>query len=379
MSDAQPPVLTPEVVSRLSEVAAAAGVLRLSGTTLDASIIARAQQTLGDFLDAGHHGEMEFLRRTEAMRGDPGLLLPGAASALVGVVPYGGRSGPIARYAQWADYHTIVHRRLERIVESLESLVPGVRTKICVDTKPIPERTLAMMAGVGFQGKHGCLIVPGLGSYVVIGTILTDAVWTEAATSPEHHDASSLTSSGAPWDACGSCRACLDACPTQAFEGPARLDARKCISYLTIEHRGPIDEALATQMGVRIAGCDVCQEVCPHNMSPSLATRSLEAQRLPPVEGVRDRDLSLATLANVGNNQHKGFVRGSALNRIPRRSMRRNALIALGNRAKGLTPEEASSVRETAAGEDPELRAWAGWVLARHADGGVDGDDLPPT
>ena len=327
---------------------------------------------------------MQFLEGTAAMRGRPSSLLEGARSALVVAVPYGGVGAPIARYAQWADYHTIVHRRLERVVHHLETLLPGVATKICVDTKPVPERTLAMQAGLGFQGKNGCLIVPGLGSYVVLGVILTtarlldapptSAVANEDARGGVGTGAGSRREVGVPWDACGSCRACLDACPTDAFVSPALLDARRCISYLTIEHRGPISDALAEGIGERVAGCDVCQEVCPHNASPAIAMRSEPDERLPVVPGQRDRALSLSTLANVGNNPHKGFVRGSALNRIPRRALRRNALIALGNRTRPLSEDERRALEAAAAESDPELRRWARRAQDRRRAAGGDAD-----
>ena len=167
--------LTGELVAALRDRAREAGLPRFGVTALEDETLIQSQRALHDFLRRGFHGEMQFLEGTAAMRGRPSSLLEGARSALVVAVPYGGVGAPIARYAQWADYHTIVHRRLERVVHHLETLLPGVATKICVDTKPVPERTLAMQAGLGFQGKNGCLIVPGLGSYVVLGVILTTA------------------------------------------------------------------------------------------------------------------------------------------------------------------------------------------------------------
>lgn len=349
--------ITSEIFRQLTSVADESGLLRFSWARLDDPRLGRSRAAFESFLSQGHHGEMDFLANTKQMRDDAELLLTGVRTALVAVMAYGGVEGPIARYAQWADYHTIVHRRLEAVVARLSELVPEAATKICVDTKPVPERALAILAGIGFQGKNGCLIVPGLGSYVVIGTILTTAT-------VEMNDARELprkavTSSSMPWDACGSCRACLDACPTDAFVGPARLDARKCISYLTIEHRGEIEDDLAARIGLRVAGCDVCQEVCPHNASPGLPKKTESWQRLPAVPGDRNRALSLAQLANVGNNQHKGLVKHSALNRIPRRALRRNALIALGNVEGPLTAEEDLVLQSVVDGDDPELRAWA--------------------
>lgn len=358
--------ITDSIFEELSTVARESGLLRFSPARLDDPRLERSREAFESFLARGHEGEMQFLTTTKGMRDDAALLLEGAKTALVGVMAYGGVRGPVARYAQWADYHTIVHRRLETVVARLSELLPEVTSKICVDTKPVPERSLAMLAGIGFQGKNGCLIVPGLGSYVVIGAILTTA--TLDVGDDRAPEESAPGSSAAPWDACGSCRACLDDCPTDAFVGPATLDARRCISYLTIEHRGVIDEDLAMQMGARVAGCDVCQEVCPHNASPSLPRKTEPHQRLPPVPGDRDRALSLAALAGIGNNQHKGLVRHSALNRIPRRELRRNALIALGNAEGPLSAEETRVLGTVADGDDPELRAWARRARARRGE-----------
>lgn len=366
--------LTEAVVAALRDGAREAGLPRFGVTALEDETLRRSQGVLQDFLRRGFHGEMQFLEVTATMRGQPSTLLEGARAALVVAVPYGGEGAPIARYAQWADYHTIVHRRLERVVQHLEALVPGAQTKICVDTKPVPERTLAMRAGLGFQGKNGCLIVPGLGSYVVLGVILTDARLPGVPsgsgggrTGAGAELRRGASGEGVPWDACGACRACLDACPTDAFVSPALLDARRCISYLTIEHRGPISDALADGIGERVAGCDVCQEVCPHNASPAIAGRSRPEERLPAVPGERDRALSLSALSNVGNNQHKGFVRGSALNRIPRRALRRNALIALGNRTRPLSEDERGALDAAVKDPDAELRRWAHRAQDRRA------------
>lgn len=357
--------ISAEIFRDLTAVADEAGLLRFGAVRLDDPRLDHSRAAFEAFIAAGHQGEMQFLAHTKTMREDTNLLLPGAQSALVGVMAYAGESSAVARYAQWADYHTIVHRRLELVAKRVRDLLPGGETKICVDTKPIPERAFAMLAGIGFQGKNGCLIVPGLGSYVVIGTILTTGA---LAFDPASEGRPSLSAPTAtPWDACGSCRACLDDCPTDAFVGPALLDARKCISYLTIEHRGEIDEALAEQMGVRIAGCDVCQEVCPHNASPLLPKKTNERQRLPPVPGTRDRDLSLPAIAVISNNQHKGFVRHSALNRIPRRALRRNALIALGNTDGPMSAEEVGAVEIVASEEDSELQALARRVTDRRS------------
>jgi epoxyqueuosine reductase len=343
------------LLASLAAEAEALGLLRLGIVRLDHPGLARAQEALREYLDAGKHGEMEFMATTRAMRMDPRLLLEGSRSALVAVVPYAGVSGPVARYAQWADYHTEVHRRLQRLRERLEVLRPGIGSRICVDTKPLLERSMALLAGLGFIGKHGCLIVPGLGSYVLIGALITTANWT----GPDHAEPT-----GAPWDACGSCTRCLDACPTSAFESPGRLDPRRCIAYLTIEHRGPIAEELAERVGERVAGCDVCQEVCPYNHSESRATRMPEHAWLRPPPG-HARVADVVRLAVVGNNQHRQFVKQTPLDRIPRRALRRNALVALGNRSGAVEDDERAALIACCGDSDPAIAEVARWAARR--------------
>ncbi len=296
---------------------------------------------------------MEFLARTAAVRRDPKKMLPDARGALVAVAPYGGDSGPIARYARYFDYHTDLHRRMKTVASELEAILPGVKTLICVDTKPVMERALAAAAGVGSIGKNGCLIVPGLGSYVVLACLLVTAEVGDCEPAPIPDVAHR-----ARWTACGTCRACLDQCPTNAFVGPGQLDARRCVAYLTIEHRSPIENDLAASMGERIAGCDVCQEVCPHNASDLRDQRAdPDAWLQPPPRGLRAVDYS--RLVRIGSSQYRSFVRDTPLSRIPRRSLRRNALLALGNARRGLSLEERSAVDAGCEDEDPQIQAAA--------------------
>ncbi|MCA9687515.1 MAG: DUF1730 domain-containing protein, partial [Myxococcales bacterium] len=213
-------------LAALAIEAEALGLLRLGAVALDHPGLIPARAALADYLERGCEGEMDFMRRSAEVRMDPAQMLPGARSALVALVPYGGEAGPIARYAQWADYHTQLHRRLQGLAERLAARKPGIASLICVDTKPVLERSLATLAGLGFIGKSGCLIAPGLGSYVLLAVLLTTARWVGA-----DRAAPALTQEppAAPWDACGQCRLCLDACPTDAFETPGRLDPRRCI------------------------------------------------------------------------------------------------------------------------------------------------------
>jgi len=356
--------LTPPLLQELAGVAAEAGLPRLGAVRLDHPGFNPAGAALDRYVDEGLHGEMEFMARTRALRKDPSGMLPGARTVLIAAVPYRGQAGPIARYAQSADYHTVVHERLEVVEACLKERLPEVRTLICVDTKPLLERTAAALAGLGFLGKHGCLIAPGLGSYVLLGALLCTA---ELVASDAVEDLSRVR-----WDACGQCTRCLEACPTQAFIEPGRLDPRRCISYLTIEHRGPIEPALEDAMGERIAGCDVCQEVCPYNAGRERDARVPDAAWIGPPPG-RPRTPDFVALANPGTNPYRSFVKHTALRRIPRRSMRRNVLIAMGNRPESLSETERAEVKRAAGDDDPIVRTAAERVLRRRGGDGKPG------
>lgn len=348
--------LSPALLDELVAHAETLGLLRLGAVRLDHPGFAPAAERLDAHLDAGHHGEMEFMARTREVRKDPAQMLEGARTVLIAAVPYRGEAGPIARYAQSADYHTVVHRRLDALADRLHARLPGVRTLVCVDTKPLLERAAAALAGLGFLGKHGCLIVPGLGSTVLLGALLCTAEL------PGPDAVSDVTAVG--WEACGQCTRCLDACPSSAFVAPGQLDPRRCISYLTIEHRGPIEPTLADAMGERIAGCDVCQDVCPYNGGREREARVPDAAWLQAPPG-RDRDPDLVELANVRSGRYRSFVKHTALRRIPRRSMRRNALLALGNRTGPLSATEREAAEQARDDDDPQVRAAARRVLAR--------------
>ncbi len=352
--------LDDEDLEALAELAERLGLLRLGAVALDHVGFAPARAALQRFLDANAEGEMQFMRRTAQVRADPSAMLPGARSALVAIVPYSGEPGPVARYAQWVDYHTELYRRLDRLAEAVHARRPGTETLICVDSKPVLERAAAVLAGLGFLGKNGCLISPGLGSYVLIAVLLTTARWVGRDLAP----AELIQGERSPWETCGSCRLCLDACPTAAFDQPGALDPRRCISYLTIEHRGPIPEALMDRMGERVAGCDVCQEVCPYNRSHAREDRIPLAARLPPPPGP-PRTPELTRLATIGNNQHRQFVKHTPLTRIPRKALRRNAIVALGNGEHPPTDAEIAALREAAADPSAELAELARRSAAR--------------
>ncbi|HEX9282524.1 MAG TPA: tRNA epoxyqueuosine(34) reductase QueG [Gemmatimonadales bacterium] len=231
---------------------------------------------LDRWLEAGYAGTMTYLHRQAEKRRDPARIMPDARVAVVTLTNYfhgrtdpramPGGSGKVAQYAWSADYHHVLGRRLERLATAVREIVPGANARCYVDAGPVPERELAQRAGLGWTGKNMMLIDPDMGSFTFIGVVLTDA---ELA--PD-----------LPFEAdrCGTCRACLDACPTSAFVAPRVLDARRCISYLTIERAGEFGEAEQQLVGEWLFGCDVCQDVCPWNVKfarptgdPELAPR----------------------------------------------------------------------------------------------------------
>lgn len=357
MSDAC--VLAPAVLAELAALAEGVGLLRLGVVRLDHAGFAASAAALDRFLEHGREGEMTFLREGAAARKDPTRMLPGARSLLVAAVPYRGESGPIARYARTTDYHTVLHERLEVLEAELHARVPGVRTLVCVDTRPIFERAAAALAGLGFIGKHGCIIVPGLGSWFVLGALLSTARWSGEDAVGE--DPAALAK--ARWDACGACTRCLDACPTAAFVGPGELDPRRCISYLTIEHRGTIDDALADGIGDALMGCDVCQEVCPYNAPRDREARIPEAAWIPPPPGPA-RSSDPWRLIDLGNAPYRAWAKHTAARRVTRRAMQRNALVVLGNQTGPLTAEQRARV-ERIGDDDPPVAAAARRLLRR--------------
>src|SRR5213080_3616601 len=235
---------------------------------------------LDAWLAAGHAGTMAYLHRQAAQRKHPARIIPDARVAVVTLTNYFHGSadpgpvapgqGKVAQYAWSPDYHAVLGRRLEQLATAIRDGSPGAKTRCYVDAGPVPERELAQRAGLGWIGKNMMLIHPELGSFTFIGVVLTDA---ELA-------------ADLPFDAdrCGTCRRCLDACPTQAFAGPRDLDARACISYLTIEHRGEFSPTERAQVGDWLFGCDVCQDVCPWNVS--FARETLDPEFAPRPEVV---------------------------------------------------------------------------------------------
>lgn len=214
---------------------------------------------LARWLAAGYGGTMRYLERQQAKRADPRRIMPQARVAVVTLTNYFHGSNPgrepgakVAQYAWTADYHHILGRRLDQLARAIREVVPHARTRCYVDAGPVPERDLAARAGLGWIGKNTMLINPQIGSFTFIGVVLTDA---DLEPDPPFEA-----------DRCGTCRACLDACPTDAFPAPHTMDARRCISYLTIEHRAAFTPAERDSVGEWLFGCDVCQDVCPWNV-----------------------------------------------------------------------------------------------------------------
>ena len=270
---------------------------------------------LDRWLADGHAGTMTYLHRQAEKRKDPRLVMPGARSAVVTLTNYfhgsrapGPRPGAVAQYAWSSDYHVVLGERLEQLAAAIRLLAPGSTTRCYVDAGPVPERELAQLAGLGWIGKNMMLIHPEIGSFTFIGVVLTDA---DLEPDPPFEA-----------DRCGTCRRCLDACPTQAFVGPRDLDARACISYLTIEHRGAFDATQRAQVGDWLFGCDVCQDVCPWNVS--FARETLDPAFAPRPEVAEPDVAALLTLDEAGFQQRYG---DTPFTRPGPAGMRRNALV----------------------------------------------------
>jgi len=309
----QPPPPLPDDPAGLSRAAvdsalahgfAAAGVLAASRPL--------SFERFRAWLGKGFHGEMAYLERDAAARARFDSILPYTRAVIaVARAVEGCGAGNVAQFARGEDYHRVVRRHLKAVVEDLRPLAPqGAHFRVCVDTAPLLEREVAARAGLGFLGKNGLLIVPGLGSHVVLGEVLTDAALAPTAAPADP---------GA--DRCGTCTACLDACPTAAFVAPRLLDARKCISYLTIEKRTPFTPAEEAALSGRLFGCDVCQDVCPFNAARGTAPGG-PAASLDPAE-----------ILDLGADDFRARFFGSAIWRATREGLARNAAAALRREA----------------------------------------------
>ena len=315
--------------------------------------IPQAAERLARFLADGAHGDMAWMATTAERRGDPRALWPQVRAVIMLGVNYGPDHDPLAIlrertrgaisvYAQGDDYHDVIKSRLKALARWLIANAGG-DVKVFVDTAPVMEKPLAAAAGIGWQGKHTNLVSREFGSWLFLGAIFTTLDLPADATEDDH---------------CGSCRACLDICPTNAFPEPYRLDARRCISYLTIEHKGPIPRELRAPIGNRIYGCDDCLAVCPWNKfavtgrETKLAAR--EALRAP----------ALADLARLDDAAFRALFAKSAVKRIGRDRFVRNVTIAIGNSGDASLAGEAERLTSDPA---PLVRGAAVWALGQLA------------
>jgi len=308
-----------------------------------------AKTELQSFLSQGLHGDMGWLSMKADRRSDPKVLWPEARSVVMLAANYGPREDPMARlgrrdratisvYAQNKDYHDVLKRRLKALAGWMQAEY-GCAVKVFVDTAPVMEKPLAMSAGLGWQGKHTNLVSREFGSWLFLGEIYSDL---------------ELAPDTAEADHCGSCRRCLDVCPTDAFPGPYRIDARRCISYLTIEYKGHIPEEFRKSMGNRIYGCDDCLAVCPWN---KFAAPTVAAEFLPRAELRAPR---LRDLAKLSDADFRQVFAGSPVKRTGRDRIVRNVLIAMGNSGD---PENAEVAADLLSDASPLVRAMAVWCL----------------
>jgi epoxyqueuosine reductase len=311
----------------------------------------RLQAAYRAYIEEGRHGDMAWLARHPDRRETPSGLWPGVRCAIVLGMNYGPDGDPleglarrergvISVYARNRDYHDLIKGRLKQLASWLHG-AHGAEVKVFVDTAPLLEKPLAHRAGVGWQGKHSNLVSRRFGSWLLLGEILCDL-----ELEPDSPEA----------DHCGSCRRCLDVCPTAAFPAPYQLDARRCISYLTIEHKGHIPREFRAAMGNRIYGCDDCLAVCPWNKYASSA-REAKLQARDDL-----RAPALAGLASLDDAAFRAKFTGSPIKRTGRDRFVRNVLIAIGNSG---APALAEVARERLRDASPLVRAMAVWALAR--------------
>ncbi|PDT17100.1 tRNA epoxyqueuosine(34) reductase QueG [Rhizobium sp. J15] len=318
--------------------------------------IPQAKERLGEFIDAGRHGTMDWMAETRDRRGDPRTLWSEVRSVVVFGLNYAPDEDPrgildkrdkaaISVYARNRDYHDVIKGRLKEIATRFAARA-GADVKVFVDTAPVMEKPLAAAAGLGWQGKHTNLVSRTHGSWLFLGSMFTTADLAVDAPEIDH---------------CGSCRACLDICPTAAFPAPYQIDARRCISYLTIEHKGPIDPDLRPLIGNRIYGCDDCLAVCPWNKFASAASE----MKLKAREDLQEP--SIAFLLTLDDPAFRSFFSGSPVKRIGRDRFIRNVLIAAGNSGeKTLIPQ----CRMLAGDASPVVRGMAVWALSRLTEAG---------
>ncbi len=341
-----------EMKERLRARAVEEGFSRMGVCRPDA--IPEAAGRLARYVAGGRHGQMAWMAERMHWRGDPAALWPEARSVVMLAECYTpehdpleilGRKdrGAISVYAQNRDYHDIVKKRLKRVGRWLLEQAEGAEIKVFVDTAPVMEKPLGAAAGLGWQGKHTNLVSRELGSWFFLGAIFTTIELPPDRPGRDH---------------CGSCRACLDICPTGAFPAPYQLDARRCISYLTIEHKGPVDEALRPLLGNRIYGCDDCLAACPWNKFACEA-REMRYRARPELLAPK-----LGDLAQLDDAAFRAMFSGSPVKRIGRNRFVRNVLYAIGNSGDPALGEVARGLVDDA---DESVADAARWALERLA------------
>jgi epoxyqueuosine reductase len=351
----------PDTAELITALRAAAVGLGFSRVGIAPAVSPPHHETFRHWLTAGRAGVMqEWLTRHEPLRRDPGNLLADARSVIVLTTDYPAEppaadvpgQGRVARYARGDDYHNLLRARANALGAWLEDRVPGCRTRGVVDSAPLAERDYGLLAGLGWIGKNTMLIDPRAGSYFFLTAILTDL--------------DLPVSTPLEVDHCGTCTACLDACPTDAFVEPRVLDASRCISTLTIEDHGPVPHHLRSGIGDWVFGCDVCQEVCPWNRHAPGSTEPA----FQPRGGAATLDL--AELLGLDEVAFRRRFKGSPLLRAKRHGLARSAAIALGNR-----PDPAGFPALVAALADAEsiVREAAAWALERWIEAGVRADE----
>jgi epoxyqueuosine reductase len=351
-------------ISEVVERAAASAGFELAGIAPVREDESPEMAAFVEWIEAGHAGEMKYMEQRNASgelrRVSLKNVAPWARSVVICALNYNTakpystqvqdpRRGWVSRYA-WGsrDYHDTLQPRLQQVENALKDLAAQhqieIETRRYVDTGPIPERVYAKYAGVGWIGKNTCLIHPKLGSWLFLGAILTSLEVDSVPPLP---------------DRCGSCTRCIQACPTEAIVAPGRLDARRCIAYLTIEKRGPIPEELRASMGHHVFGCDICQDVCPWNNKAGNAPASL-ALEFQAREHLFHPDLR--RLARMDEATYREQFRGSPVRRAKRAGLRRNVAVAMGNSGNR---EFAPDLKTLAADDDPVVAEHARWALSK--------------
>ena len=350
------PVAQPSPAALASHVRRLARELGFTGVGISGIDLAEDEARLLDWLGRGWHGDMAWMQRHGTRRSRPAALVPGTASVICVRMDYLAAGGLepqavlddaalayVSRYALGRDYHKVMRNRLQKLVDAIRELAGDVACRVFTDSAPVLEKPLAREAGLGWQGKHTNLLSRDAGSWFFLGEIYTELALPADAPVADH---------------CGSCTACIDACPTRAIVAPYRLDARLCISYLTIEHEGAIPEPLRPLLGNRIYGCDDCQLVCPWNRFAGTS----DEPDFAPREGL-DR-ASLLELFAWSEEDFDRRLRGSAIRRIGHERWLRNIAVALGNAP---TSEAVIAALRSRAGHASALvREHVAWALSRH-------------